>query len=93
MSAGRLAASLVRLRDALAGVRLPLELPGSADALARARGYVAQLDDYILPRLATLDAPLLAVWPGLAIALAVLGLNLLGDGLRDVLDPRLTRRG
>ena len=39
------------------------------------------------------DAPLLAVWPGLAIALAVLGLNLLGDGLRDVLDPRLNRRG
>ena len=35
------------------------------------------------------DAPLLAVWPGLAIALSVLGLNLLGDGLRDVLDPRL----
>ncbi|WP_423460229.1 ABC transporter permease [Ottowia sp. VDI28] len=35
------------------------------------------------------QAPLLAVWPGLAIALAVLGLNLLGDGLRDLLDPRL----
>ncbi len=38
------------------------------------------------------QAPLLAVWPGLAIALAVLGLNLLGDGLRDLLDPRLARR-
>ena len=38
------------------------------------------------------QAPLLAVFPGIAIALAVLGLNLLGDGLRDVLDPRLTRR-
>ena len=37
------------------------------------------------------QAPLLAVWPGLAIALAVLGLNLLGDGLRDLLDPRLAR--
>ena len=37
------------------------------------------------------QAPLLAVWPGVAIALAVLGLNLLGDGLRDVLDPRLVR--
>jgi peptide/nickel transport system permease protein len=34
------------------------------------------------------DAPLLAVFPGLAITLAVLGLNLLGDGLRDRLDPR-----
>ncbi|SHE86149.1 peptide/nickel transport system permease protein [Lampropedia hyalina DSM 16112] len=34
------------------------------------------------------QAPLLAVYPGVAIALSVLGLNLLGDGLRDVLDPR-----
>ena len=38
------------------------------------------------------QAPRLAVFPGVAIALAVLGLNLLGDGLRDVLDPRLARR-
>ena len=37
------------------------------------------------------QAPLLAVWPGVAIALAVLGLNLLGDGLRDLRDPRLSR--
>ncbi|CAM4055180.1 ABC transporter permease [Comamonas aquatilis] len=37
------------------------------------------------------QAPLLAVWPGVAIALSVLGLNLLGDGLRDLLDPRLAR--
>lgn len=34
-------------------------------------------------------APLQALWPGLAIAVAVLGFNLLGDGLRDYLDPRL----
>ena len=33
-------------------------------------------------------APWLAIWPGLMIALATLGFNLLGDGLRDVLDPR-----
>ena len=38
------------------------------------------------------EAPWLAVWPGLAIALSVLGLNLLGDGLRDLLDPRLSRK-
>ena len=37
------------------------------------------------------QAPLLAVFPGVAIALAVLGLNLLGDGLRDLLDPRFSR--
>ncbi|HSO18662.1 MAG TPA: ABC transporter permease [Desulfosarcina sp.] len=34
-------------------------------------------------------APWMAVFPGLAIAWAVLGFNLLGDGLRDILDPRL----
>jgi ABC-type dipeptide/oligopeptide/nickel transport system permease subunit len=34
-------------------------------------------------------APWVAVFPGLALVLAVLGVNLLGDGLRDVLDPRL----
>ena len=37
------------------------------------------------------QAPMLAVYPGIAIALAVLGLNLMGDGLRDLLDPRLSR--
>ena len=36
-------------------------------------------------------APRLAVLPGLAIVLMVLGLNMMGDGLRDVLDPRLRR--
>jgi peptide/nickel transport system permease protein len=36
-------------------------------------------------------APHLAIFPGLAIMLVVLGFNLLGDGLRDVLDPRLRR--
>jgi peptide/nickel transport system permease protein len=36
-------------------------------------------------------APRLAILPGLAIVLAVLGLNLLGDGLRDRLDPKLRR--
>lgn len=38
------------------------------------------------------QAPLLAVWPGLAIVLSVLGLNLMGDGLRDLLDPKLARQ-
>lgn len=33
-------------------------------------------------------APWIAVFPGLAVAITVLGLNLLGDGLRDALDPR-----
>jgi peptide/nickel transport system permease protein len=37
-------------------------------------------------------APRLAIYPGVTIALAVLGLNLMGDGLRDLLDPKLARR-
>ncbi len=38
------------------------------------------------------QAPMLAVYPGLAIMLAVLGLNLMGDGLRDLMDPKLARQ-
>jgi peptide/nickel transport system permease protein len=34
-------------------------------------------------------APQLMVWPGLAITITAFGLNLLGDGLRDILDPAL----
>jgi peptide/nickel transport system permease protein len=36
-----------------------------------------------------LDAPWLAFWPGIAILILVLGLNMVGDGLRDATDPRL----
>jgi len=39
-------------------------------------------------RIHLLDAPHLTVFPGLAIAVLVLGFNFLGDGLRDVLDPK-----
>jgi peptide/nickel transport system permease protein len=38
------------------------------------------------------QAPMLAVYPGVAIMLSVLGLNLMGDGLRDLMDPKLTRQ-
>ena len=34
-------------------------------------------------------APWLAIWPGLALSIAVYGVNMLGDGVRDILDPRL----
>ena len=37
------------------------------------------------------SAPHLIFFPGLAITLSVLGFNLLGDGIRDALDPRLNR--
>lgn len=36
-----------------------------------------------------LQAPWMALWPGLALALAVYGINMLGDALRDLWDPRL----
>ena len=37
-------------------------------------------------------APQLMIYPGLAISMVVLGFNLFGDGLRDILDPRLAER-
>jgi peptide/nickel transport system permease protein len=36
-----------------------------------------------------LQAPWMAIFPGIAISLAVFGFNMLGDALRDILDPRL----
>ena len=44
-----------------------------------------------IERNAVFAAPHLIIFPGLAITLTVLGFNLLGDGLRDALDPRLNR--
>jgi len=35
------------------------------------------------------QAPGLAIWPGVALAIVVFGINMLGDGVRDILDPRL----
>jgi peptide/nickel transport system permease protein len=40
-------------------------------------------------RVFMLRAPWMALWPGVAVSLAVFGFNMLGDALRDVLDPRL----
>ncbi len=37
-------------------------------------------------------APMLAIFPGIAIVLSVLGFNLIGDGLREALDPKLRGR-
>jgi len=43
---------------------------------------IAEGDEYLT------TAPWIAIFPGVAVAMTVLGLNLLGDGLRDALDPR-----
>lgn len=40
-------------------------------------------------RMYMLEAPWMAFWPGVALTLAVFGINMLGDALRDLLDPRL----
>lgn len=52
------------LRDEIAAATLPLDLPFVDDARVGRREMLDQLDDYILPRLADLDAPLLAVVGG-----------------------------
>lgn len=59
-----LEAALRDLRDALAAVRLPIDLPNAAEQRRVSSEAAKQLDDYILPRLATIDAPLLAVVGG-----------------------------
>lgn len=64
MSLSELAEALTALRTALEQVRLPLDLPGAGEHGRAARDMVAQLDDYVLPRLASLEAPLLAVIGG-----------------------------
>ncbi|RDV09203.1 ABC transporter [Arthrobacter sp. RT-1] len=63
----RTAEALVLLEDVrngLAGVTLPLALPGAEQARLEAANAASQLDDYILPRYRSLDAPLLAVVGG-----------------------------
>jgi hypothetical protein len=55
---------LEAVREDLAAVSLPLALPEAGQARTEARNAVAQLDDYILPRYRSLDAPLLAVVGG-----------------------------
>jgi peptide/nickel transport system permease protein len=50
--------------------------PTWGNIIAEGRGYMR-------------EAPWIALFPGVAIAVTVLGLNLLGDGLRDALDPRM----
>jgi hypothetical protein len=59
-----LQSALTELRDAVAPIRLPLPLNDAEEQRSAAREITRQLDDYVLPRLATIDAPLLAVVGG-----------------------------
>ncbi len=59
------------------GFGLPIEIPSWGGMLSReGRQYME-------------EAPHLAVWPGLALTVTVYSLNMLGDAVRDLLDPRL----
>jgi peptide/nickel transport system permease protein len=57
------------------GVGPPPPAPTFGNIIANGRDFIA-------------DAPWITIFPGLAVIASVLGLNLLGDGLRDILDPR-----
>jgi Dynamin family len=59
-----LADALVALREATAATRFELEIPGAQGARESGVELVRQLDDYVLPRLRRLDAPLLTVVGG-----------------------------
>jgi hypothetical protein len=59
-----LESALTALRAAVTAVKLPLPLPGAEDQRKVLQEIARQLDDYVLPRLATIDAPLLAVVGG-----------------------------
>jgi ABC-type dipeptide/oligopeptide/nickel transport system permease subunit len=74
-------AHAILMESALSFLGLGVQPPTAswAGMIASGRNYVT-------------SAPHIATIPGIAIALAVLGFNLLGDALRDVLDPRGERR-
>ncbi|HEX7929175.1 MAG TPA: ABC transporter permease [bacterium] len=75
-------ASAVIIEAALSflGAGTPAEIPSWGNIMAEARSYVRV-------------AFWLLLFPGLFLALTVLSINLLGDGLRDALDPKLRQRG
>jgi hypothetical protein len=56
--------ALVRLREALAGVSLPLDVPDAEQHRATRQEMVDQLENYVLPRLVQIEAPLLTVVGG-----------------------------
>ena len=61
------------------GLGVPAHIPTWGSMLSEGRSYMNR-------------APWLTIFPGMAIFVTVFGINLLGDGLRDILDPRLRRQ-
>ena len=76
-----IAASAVLIEAALSflGVGVPAQVPSWGNMMSEGRNFVAMAFHIIL-------------FPGLLLAATVLAINLLGDGLRDALDPRLARQ-
>jgi peptide/nickel transport system permease protein len=70
------AAVLTEAALSFLGVGVPPYVPSWGNILSEGRLYLQQ-------------APWLVLYPGAAIMITILGLNLLGDGVRDLLDPRL----
>jgi peptide/nickel transport system permease protein len=60
------------------GVGIPPEIPSCWNILSGGKVFLSR-------------APWISFFPGLTIAICVLGINMLGDGLRDILDPRLKK--
>ena len=61
------------------GLGVPPHIPTWGSMLSEGRSYINR-------------APWLTIFPGMAIFITVFGINLLGDGLRDVFDPKLRRQ-
>jgi peptide/nickel transport system permease protein len=61
------------------GLGVPVHIPTWGSMLSEGRSYINR-------------APWLTIFPGLAIFVTVFGINLLGDGLRDIFDPKLRRQ-
>lgn len=64
LSDGKMLTETVRLRGALQGAPLPLDLPDAAPLREARAQIIDQLEDYVIPRLMSLEAPLLAVVGG-----------------------------
>ncbi len=63
-ASNRMLTALVRLRGSLQEIGLPLEIPGVEEQRQSQREMVDQLEDYVIPRLMTIEAPMLAVVGG-----------------------------
>jgi peptide/nickel transport system permease protein len=69
-------AILIESSISFLGYGIPAPIPSWGGMLSQGRLYM-------------FDSPLLTVWPGLALSIVVYGINMFGDALRDLLDPRL----